>query len=150
MQPDAPVVLLGLRRVLEEVVAPAVGDGFAAVQLRAVCESLGQLGAWVPRAALLLEREHAGLCALFADVERTLDAPAAPELAAALLERLRAASRETEPAASELASRTRAQRALLCELIRALADAPPGPARDALRGRVRRELRAQLDRSLAK
>jgi len=147
MQPDVSVQLAGLCRILDEVVAPAVGDAFAATQLRAVGESLAQLAAYLPRAPRLLEREHAGLCGLLREVERALVAADAPELGAALRERIRAAAGEAVPAAAELEARTRAQRELLGLLIRALADAPPGAVRDVLRTRVRRELRAQLDRA---
>jgi hypothetical protein len=99
MQPDVPAQLAGLRRILEQVVEPAVGDAHAALQLRAVKESLDQLAFFWPRARSQVESEHAEL------------------------------------------------RALLCEVIEALARQPASPERDALHERIRRTLRAGLDRS---
>ena len=142
MQPDLRIQLSGLRRILEQVVRPAVGDAFALLQLRAVEETLEQLAAWLPRSALLLELEHAELRALLADAARE------PLVDAARRARLEAVGREPAPSGSALPERTRALRALVCELIRALARAPEDPARAALRARVRCVLRAALERGL--
>ena len=142
MQPDPQTQLAGLRRILEQVVRPAVGDAFAALQLRAVEESLDQLAAWLPRRIELLEREHAELRALFAE------AAGSPLVGAALRARLGDAAREAPLPGSALPESTRALRAQACELIAALARAPAGAERDALRGRVRRALRANLERAL--
>lgn len=76
MQPDVSEQLDGVCRVLDEVVAPAVGDAFARTQLRAVAETLAQLSAWWPRSGALLAAENRELRALLRElIERLPDVP---------------------------------------------------------------------------
>jgi len=58
MQPDVSEQLDGVRRVLDGVIAPALGEGFARTQLRAVGETLAQLSAWWPRSGAQLAAEN--------------------------------------------------------------------------------------------
>lgn len=143
MQPDPTTRLRGIRRVLDELVAPAVDDGYVKAQLVAVSQMLEDLAGRWHRWPVWLAEENEALVSLFAD------AVAASELAlnAPLCARIESALREGSAADYEaLAERNRALRMLLSETIRALAAAPPSSQRDALRTRVRALLRAGVDR----
>lgn len=143
MQPDPTTRLRGMRRVLDEVVAPAVDDGYVKAQLAAVSQMLEDLAGRWHRWPVWLAEENEALLSLFSDsVTQT-------ELLAndALRARIESALREVTAADYEaLAARNRALRLLLSDTIRALAAAPPSSQRDALRTRVRALLRAGVDR----
>ena len=72
MQPEVSEQLDGVRRVLDEVVAPAIGDAFARTQLRAVQETLAQLSAWWPRSGAQLSAENRELRVLLRELIEAL------------------------------------------------------------------------------
>ncbi len=143
MQPDPTTRLRGIRRVLDELVGPAIDDGYVKAQLVAVSQMLEDLAGRWHRWPVWLAEENEALSSLFADTV------AAPEVVAndSLCARLESALGEVPGAGYEaLAERNRALRSLLSDTIRALAAAPPSSERDALRARVRALLRAGVDR----
>jgi hypothetical protein len=148
MQPDLATQLAGIRRVLQEVVAPAVTDRFAATQLASVCDALGLLAERWPRELARWLRESEGLRVLFAELAPELDrcGARASELARRLAAASRAGREPSPESVSEPALREahRELRALLVESIRALRDHPDPTQRDALRKRIRDQLASDL------
>lgn len=152
MQPDLATQLAGIRRVLLEVVAPAVGDRFAAAQLASVCDALGMLAERWPRELGRWLRESAELRALLGELAPELARCPAGTGSAALARRAEAAARAPEPgfpAQAEESALRAAQlelRSLLTDSIRALRSHPDLERREALRARIRSQLAAALDR----
>jgi len=155
VQPDLATQLAGIRRVLQEVVAPALGDRFAGAQLASVCDALGLLALRWPRELGLLLRESAELGALLGELAPELarcpDAGRARDLAARAAAAAQSAAPPLAPGAEEPALRAahRALRGLLSEAIRALREHPDAAEREALRARIRSQLAAALERRLA-
>jgi hypothetical protein len=152
MQPDLATQLTGIRRVLQEVVAPAVTDRFAAAQLASVCDALGMLAERWPRELGRWLRESEGLRALFAELAPELArcGVRASELARRVTEAARASREPLAASASEPEFREahRELRALLVESIRALREHPDPAQRDALRKRIRDQLASDLAHKL--
>lgn len=68
MTPEVTEQLEGVRRVLDQVVAPALADPFARTQLRAVGETLAQLEAFWPRSGERLAAENRELRGLLREL----------------------------------------------------------------------------------
>lgn len=155
MQPDLATQLAGIRRVLQEVVAPAIGDRFAAAQLASVCDALGMLAERWPQELGRWLRESAELRALCAELAPELARCPAESGGAELARRAEAAACAPDATLSapceEPALRSAHQqlRSLLADSIRALRVHPDPARREALRARIRTQLAAALDRKLA-
>ena len=78
MKPSVAEQLRGIRRVLDQVVAPELGDAYAANQLREVGQALELLAARWHRVTPLMMQENDELQALLGDAAPAL-APRADE-----------------------------------------------------------------------
>lgn len=94
MRPTLQEQLLGTCRILEEVVAPCVGDSYARTMLEGLVGNLRMLGAALPAVPGFLADDNRATCALLARVRDV----AAPDLA----ERIAMALAQHEPDAVNL------------------------------------------------
>lgn len=155
MQPNVTEQLAGIRRILEEFIAPAISDGYLASQLRATTDMLTLLEGQWHRAVPLLMQENDELCSLFAKMHARLAAADSSLEGSALLASIESAASESPdrppgyPCFAEIEEKNKSLRALLTKLIEALDAAPPNPDVETLRTDIRNQLRTGLDRSLA-
>ena len=155
MQPNLSEQLAGIRRILEEVVAPAIDDGYVVSQLHATTGLIALLERQWHRVIPLLMQENDELGTLFADLRAHLPDAAQSLEGGALYQRIVSAAADLPhgstdyPSFQELEARNRELRALLAETIQALEAIPSSRELEALRGRIRDQLRSGLERALS-
>jgi hypothetical protein len=155
MQPNVTEQLAGIRRILEEVIAPAIGDEYVVSQLRAMTQTLTLLEGHWQRALPLLMQENDELGALFAEIRPQLAAAAGSLEGNPLAARITSAASQAPdrprdyPCFSQIEAKNKELRALLAELIEAFDAAPSNPELEVLRAKIRDRLRTGLERALA-
>lgn len=115
MRPGMTDQLSGIRRILDEIIAPELREGYPSQVLRGVVKNLAMLeGAWV-RILPFLEWDTTGTAGLLTDAARHVDAGLAQRIGAAVVRELPSTSME------DLELRNVELRGLLAEAISQLA-----------------------------
>jgi hypothetical protein len=147
MRPTPTEELRAIRRVLADVVAPAVSEEYAAAQVQHIVGALERLETSWERAADVLAAENAALEQLFGDLYALIvELPGAGSLAGEIA--AAAPGPGGQASFANIHSRNQALRGILDRAIAVLDQAGELPAAGAARAAIRDTLRANLERAL--